>query len=148
MRRKIQRDVTGCGLACVSMLAGVTYASVKSRAIALGLVESRGPFYTCSADLRKLLLSFDLTSKQGRKVTSWQSVSTLAIVAINHQAASDTWHWVVYISSGNDAYVLDPRAKIKTARRVDFGRMHLRSFIPIDGPNSSSKRTREKPSAA
>ena len=131
MRRKIQRDTIGCGIACAAMLAGVTYSAAKSRAIALGLVESGGPFYTGSAELQKLLGSFGVVCLRGRKVASWASVTSPAIVAINHQAASNQWHWVVYVSSQNGSYVLDPRATIKAARRVDFNRMRLRSFIPV-----------------
>jgi hypothetical protein len=131
MRRKVQRDATGCGIACAAMLAGVTYAAAKSRAIALGLVENRGPFYTGSAELQELLGSFGVNCLRGRMVARWESVPSPAIVAINYQAAFKTWHWVVHVSSHRGAYVLDPRGMIKAARRVDFNRMRLRSFIPV-----------------
>jgi hypothetical protein len=131
MRRKIQRGTTGCGIACSATLASVTYAAAKSRAVALGLVESGGPFYTGSAELQKLLGSFGVVCLRGRRVANWGSVASPAIVAINHQAASNSWHWVVYVSSQDGAYVIDPRATIKSARRVDFHKMRLRSFIPV-----------------
>jgi hypothetical protein len=131
MRRKIQHDTTGCGIACAAMLAGVTYAAAKSRAIALGLIEKGGPFYTGSAELQNLLGSFGVVCLRGRRVARWVSVTGPAIVAINHQSGSNTWHWVVYMSSQCGAYVLDPRAAIKASRRVDFNRMRLRSFIPV-----------------
>ena len=131
LRRLIQRDTTGCGLACVAMIAGKKYAEVKRKAIELGLVDSNGPFRTSCGELRMLVKAIGGEALIGRKATYWASLPDLAIAGINYREKKNEWHWVVFVREGKDTYVLDPWHKIKTTKRRDFGRMRLRSCIPI-----------------
>ena len=134
MRRIKQEDATGCGIACAAMIAGVSYARARTRAVELGLVDCAPPHYTSSRQLRQLVGSFGATASRGRRLTHWTSLSELSIVGINYNEKSDTWHWVVYVPSTHGGYVLDPRAAVKADRRYDFPRMRPRSFIPIELP--------------
>ena len=60
MRRIEQEDSTGCGLACIAMLAGTTYKKVKRKAIDKSEVPEEGPFYTDTPNLYRLGQVFGL----------------------------------------------------------------------------------------
>ena len=132
IKRILQEDATGCGLACIAMIVGETYAEVKKIALDNEILEEKRTFYTTSSDLITILDHFHVKAKKGRKVSHWPSVQTLSIVAINYKENNDSWHWVVYVPDENQGYVLDPHKKIKNDQRVDFSRMKLRSYIPIE----------------
>lgn len=132
IKRILQEDATGCGLACIAMIVGKTYAEVKKTALDNEILEEKRTFYTTSSDLITILDHFHVKAKTGRKVSHWPSVQTLSIAAINYKENNDSWHWVVYVPDENQGYVLDPHKKIKNDQRVDFSRMRLRSYIPID----------------
>lgn len=126
-----QEHRTGCGIACAAMLSGNTYAEAMSVATkALGWAESQRTFYTSSTQLSKLLSVMNISTKKSRSVRKWSSIPDKAIVAINHNEKSDSWHWVIFCRKENNEYVLDPLSKRDT--RTDFKRMRLRSCIPID----------------
>lgn len=131
MKRIIQEDSTGCGLACVAMIANLTYSEIKKEAIENSIVQSGRSFYTTSNDLIRLLSALNIQAKKGRIVRKWESIKSLSIVAINFREKSNTWHWVVYVPDTKIGYVLDPNKKIKTEKRIDLSRMVLRSYIPI-----------------
>ena len=130
--RVLQDDATGCGLACVAMIVGKTYAEVKKIALDNKILEEKKTFYTTSSDLINLLNYFNFKADRGRKVGNWSSIQCLSIVAINFSESRNSWHWVVYVPDENKGYVLDPHKKIKNDKRVDFSRMRLRSYIPIE----------------
>lgn len=132
IKRIIQDDATGCGLACVAMIVDETYAEVKKVALDNGFFENKRTFYTISSDLITLLDYFRVKAKKERKGSHWLSVQSVSIVAINFRKNSNSWHWVVYVPDENQGYVLDPHKKIKNDKRVDFSRMRLRSYIPIE----------------
>jgi len=132
IKRIIQDDASGCGLACVAMIVGATYAEVKKLALDNGILEEKRTFYTISRDLISLLNYFNFKAERERKVSHWSSIQSLSIVAINFRESSNSWHWVVYVPDENQGYVLDPHKKIKKEQRRDLSRMRLRSYIPID----------------
>ena len=143
IRRIVQRDATGCGLACVAMLSKVSYSEAKALAATLGFAPKKRSYYTESWQLRQLLKDLGVRSQRGRRVSHWSSIGSLSIVGINPtvRRGHTYWHWVVYVPGPHGGYVLDPMASIKSSRRTDFGRMRLRSFIPVTRPNNSSKPT-------
>lgn len=131
IKKIMQEHRTGCGIACVSMLAGVTYSETISVAYdVLGWEKSQRTFYTTSSQLYKLLLSFNILSKKSRTAHEWASLPAIAIAAINFNERTNNWHWVIFLRELGDAYVIDPRSKHEVRR--DFGRMQLRSYIPIE----------------
>lgn len=126
-----QEHRTGCGIACVAMISGATYAEVMSVAPeVLDWSESKRTFYTSSSQLQSLLLKMNISALKGRSVRKWSSLPDTAIVGINHNEKNDTWHWVVFRREARKEYVLDPQSKREA--RKDFGRMRLRSCIPIN----------------
>lgn len=128
--RLLQRDDTGCGLAAVAMVTGSTYGEVKRQAIKRGLVKEGGSFITPPRVLRKLLGG---RAGRARRAKHWDRLPDLAILGINYRPDENEWHWVVFVRTARDAYVLDPWPRTKTNRRRDWGRMRLRSSIPIRG---------------
>ncbi|NWK59845.1 hypothetical protein HYI04_10685 [Acinetobacter sp. SwsAc2] len=135
IKRVIQEDSTGCGIACIAMVAGISYAEAKQ--ITLNneiLKKSVKNFYTTTKDLVNVLNSIGIESSKGRKVRYWSSINTISIVGINFLETTDTWHWVLFIPNEDTGYVLDPSKRVKTEKRTDFSRMRLRSYIPISLP--------------
>ena len=132
IKRILQEDATGCGLACIAMIVGETYADVKKVALENEILEEKRTFYTKGKHLITLLDYFNFKAKRGRKVNNWSSIQSVSIVAINYRENIDSWHWVVYVPDENKGYVLDPHKKIKNDKRIDFSRMRLRSYIPVN----------------
>ncbi|HFD32939.1 MAG TPA: hypothetical protein ENJ28_09580 [Gammaproteobacteria bacterium] len=134
MRRIKQADPTGCGLACIAMLASSDYNNVREVAIKqLGFNDS-GTFHTSTKDLRELARKFKIElGKRRRKFKRFEGLPETAILAINHMDASDTWHWVVYRRRSNDTFVYDPKKSIKTNKRRDFGHIKARWYLPVIG---------------
>lgn len=135
IKRVIQQDSTGCGIACIAMVAGISYSEAKR--ITLNnriLKKSVKNFYTTTKDLVNILNSIGIESSKGRKVRYWSSINTISIVGINYLETTNTWHWVVFIPNEDNGYVLDPSKKVKTENRKDFSRMRLRSYLPISLP--------------
>lgn len=148
VRRIIQEDATGCGIACAAMLAGISYSRAKTVALRLGIIGQKPPYYTNASDLSKLLRELELVPSRGRKLSKWPSLHSLSIVGVNFSEATGNWHWVVYVPSAAGGHVLDPRATVKTQLRTDWARLRPRSYIPVLQPNISSKRTGGKASPA
>jgi ABC-type bacteriocin/lantibiotic exporter with double-glycine peptidase domain len=129
IKKVVQRDPTGCGLACVASIANTSYESVKRIACHTFNWHERGVFYTYASHLAKLLAQYGCGAGQARAVRRWESLPVLAIIAVNPDKTNFRWHWVVYVRNADEEYVVDPRSK--RVRRRDFARMRLRSYIPI-----------------
>ena len=120
IKRVIQEDSTGCGIACIAMVAGISYAEAKQ--ITLNneiLKKSVKNFYTTTKDLVNVLNSIGIESSKGRKVRYWSSINTISIVGINFLETTDTWHWVLFIPNEDTGYVLDPSKRVKTEKRTE-----------------------------
>ena len=141
IRRIVQKDSTGCGIACVAMLCGNTYSQVKAIATDFGFVPNNYGHSTESWQLRELLSHFGVKSDRGRRLSHWHSLNCFCIVGINYNKNSDKWHWVVYVPDESGGYILDPMGTIKTSERRDFNRMRPKSFVPVQQPNNSFKPT-------
>lgn len=124
MRRVIQEDTTGCGLACIAMLSGRKYKEVRKAALSELQFDEGGEFYTGTSDLVYLGQGFDLKiGKRRRKFKGFDLLPNKAILAINYKEKSDSWHWVVFHRNNKEQYVLDPKKSIKTAKRTDLTRI-------------------------
>ncbi|WP_308318795.1 cysteine peptidase family C39 domain-containing protein, partial [Vibrio metschnikovii] len=114
MRRVVQQDRTGCGLACIAILAGTEYSNVKDRALDLFNLESSDEFYTNASELQKLGQEFNLNVGAKRRVfKGFNALPDLAILAINYRENEDTWHWVVYCRDEGNEFVIDPKKAVK-----------------------------------
>jgi len=132
LRRVRQRDPTGCGLACIAMIAGTNYEKVRDIAVnELGWNEAEA-FYTGTRDLRELSRYFGVdVGKRRRPFKTFQSLPTVAILAINYKEQTDTWHWVVFHRIEDNPVIYDPNQSIKNDKRRDFGRIKAKWFLPV-----------------
>jgi len=125
-----QKHRTGCGIACVAMLTGNTYDAVMKKARQVFFwSETKRSYYTSSAQLRELLDLFQVETSKGHSVRNRTTLPSRAVLGINHNESSNTWHWVVYCRGPDGEYVLDPQSV--NIYRTDFGRMRLYSCISI-----------------
>lgn len=135
MRRIRQGDTTGCGLACIAMLAKTSYKEVRKAAVDELDYERKGQFYTDTKELRELADFFDIElGLKKRKFKSFESLSKLydlAILAINYKEKSKTWHWVLYCHTGSEEYVYDPNTKSNKRRDLTRIEKNTRWFLPV-----------------
>lgn len=132
MKRIKQEHYSGCGLACVAMIVGKKYSTIRKTAHDLLNMADDHDLYTNSTHLIQLLSHFEIeTSQKKIPFTSWEKLPEKAIVAINHNKESDIWHWVVFQKNQHGTWVLDPKPTIKSDRRTDFNRMKPKWYIAV-----------------
>ncbi len=145
MQLVIQEDRTGCELASVATLAGVSYQQVKREASQLGIDVHDSQLWFEPKYVRALLTHFGFTTApRTTPFTSWNTLPALAFLGIKWHKRQDRafWHWVVFWRSPDGPVVLDPKHALRKHIRTDFGRIKPKWFLPVKGkkllePNSS-----------
>ena len=131
----VQLEPTGCGIASVAALAGVTYKAVQRSARRLGIVASDGRLWSGTEHVRRLLGRYRLHAQAGeRPFVSWSALPDRALLAIKWQRdqGRPSWHWVVFVREHGKPRVLDSAPSLKRHARTDFGRMKPRWFIAVN----------------
>lgn len=133
IKRIKQGDRTGCGIACIAMLAERRYEEIRKIAVSDPGFERQGDFYTRARNLRKLGESVGVVIQAERpmKFKCWDGLPDKAIIAINPKNNCQTWHWVVFVRENGLDFVLDPKPSVKSDHRTDFGRMKPVAFLPV-----------------
>jgi len=134
MRPVIQAETTGCGIASVAALAGVSYAEAKKVANRLGIHAQDERLWSETAHVRRLLRHFGLRALDGgRPFISWNELPQLALIAIKWHMEKDRplWHWAVFVRDRQGSYVLDSKKTLRDHKRTDFGRMKPKWYIEI-----------------
>lgn len=128
-----QRYNTDCGLACVASVSHRSYVSVMAEAQALfdWDTDRTRALRTDTSDLRNLLSAFGLTGSRKRHAQSWQQVSDLAIVAVNHNRKTDNWHWVVHYRSQGVSSLMDPNSRLASQWRIASERTKPSFYIEV-----------------
>lgn len=135
MNPVVQEDVTGCGIASVAALAGVTYQQAKAVATRLGLQIADSRLWSDTVFVRTLLKQYDIeAAPQEQPFRLWSTLPPLALLAIKwHRPGNQAfWHWVVFRRGTGGPVVIDPKRSLKQNVRTDFGRMKPKWFITID----------------
>lgn len=123
MRRVVQEDENGCGVACVAMLAGVNYQAARVK-----MFPRRGG-YTNTADLRRALRKFKLKcaprmvtfrSSGFRNYKDLPTDAILKLIAPTHPPG--VWHWVVW--DARRKCLLDPRKR-------PYRRFRITSYLAV-----------------
>jgi hypothetical protein len=130
----IQEEVSGCGIAAVAALAGVSYGQAKRRANGLGIEAQDRSLWSDTDYVRRLLKTYGLHASSGEiPFSDWETLPDRALLAIKWHREKGTpfWHWVVFVRDGEDAYVLDSKKALTQNCRRDFGRMKPKWFIPV-----------------
>lgn len=134
MKPVVQADRTGCGIAAVAAIAGVSYARAKAVAASAGIFVYDRSLYSEAEPVQRLLSQFGLhTARRTTPFRSWTGLPDCALLAIKWhlEAHRPCWHWVVFVRDGARAYVLDSKASLKIHVRVDFWRMQPKWFLPV-----------------
>lgn len=134
MRPVIQREPTGCGIASVAALAGVSYATAKRVANHMGIVAEDSRLWSKTTAVRRLLKRHRLRASPGETpFVSWSALPPQALLAIKWYREGDRsyWHWVVFVRDVSGAHVLDSNRSLKHHVRKDFWRMKPKWFIEI-----------------
>ncbi len=136
MRAVVQLEQTGCGIASVAAIAGLSYRKAKSIAKALDIHASDETLWSDTAHVRRLLsrLGFSASPRQ-LPFRAWSALPALALLSIKWrlERGRPCWHWVVFVREGDRACVLDSKRGLRKHRRTDFGRMKPKWFIPVTG---------------
>jgi len=135
MNAVVQEERTGCAIASVAALAGITYSRAKAGAAELGIAAADPALWHETDHVRTLLATFGLRAgPKEQPFRSWEQLPNQALLAIKWhiEKTGPAWHWVVFVREGTDAYVLDPKKSLRTNRRTDFGRMQPKWFIAIE----------------
>jgi ABC-type bacteriocin/lantibiotic exporter with double-glycine peptidase domain len=135
MNTVVQEDVTGCGIASVAALAGVTYKQVKEVATRLNIQVSDSRLWSDTAFVRTLLKHYGIEAgPQEQPFLSWKTLPPLALLAVKWRRKGNQafWHWVIFRRGSEESVVLDPKQSLKKHVRTDFGRIKPKWFITID----------------
>ena len=134
MKPVIQTEVTGCGIASVAAIAGVSYPDAKRIANGLDIFAADEKLWSETAHVRRLLTHFGYAAKPGElPFRSWHSLPDLALLAIKWHVEKKKpfWHWTVFTRDATGACVLDSKKSLRRHRRTDFGRMKPKWYIEV-----------------
>ena len=134
MKPVIQLERTGCGIAAVATLAGMSYRETQRMANRLGIFAGDSMLWSETHHVRRLLKEYGIRSARTEvSFTSWEALPELALLAIKWHKERDSafWHWVVFWRGPNGPVVLDSKRALRRHVRTNFGRMRPRWFIPV-----------------
>ncbi|MDR4469683.1 MAG: hypothetical protein MRJ68_15550 [Nitrospira sp.] len=134
MKAVVQQEPTGCGIASVAALAGVSYTAAKRVANQMGISAADSRLWSETTHVRRLLKRYRLRASRGETpFVSWPALPSQALLAIKwHRVRGRAlWHWVVYVRDSNGTYVLDSNKTLKRHVRKDFWRMKPKWFLEI-----------------
>jgi hypothetical protein len=118
MRRVSQLDKDGCGIACVAMIAGVSYREAQNRMFPDGKVTTTMP-----DAIRKAMKLYKIACTKTQR-GNYRRLGQNAILRTRRRADGD-WHWLVWDACRKD--FIDPE-KCTDDRYI---RPPVTSFIPI-----------------
>lgn len=134
MKPVTQKERTGCGIAAVAAIAGVSYDHAKRVAASLGITAADDRLWSDTLLVRRLVARFGRrVSASPQSFRSWDALPDCALLAIKwHRVkARAYWHWVVFVREKGTGYVLDSRAGLTSHVRQDFGRMKPKWYLYI-----------------
>lgn len=134
MKPVIQQEQTGCAIASVAAIAGISYEAAKKLANNMGIYADDPALWSESRYIRRLLAKLGIkTANKEVDFTSWAALPSCALLSIKWHLENDQphWHWAVFIREGELEYVIDSKASLKSNVRIDFGRMKPKWYIEV-----------------
>jgi len=134
MKPVIQLERTGCGIASVAALAGVSYTAARREANRIGIYATDHRLWSETTHVRRLLKHCRLhASSRPIPFVSWDALPDRALLAIkwHRMRGRAFWHWAVFVRDADRAYVLDSNKTLKHHVRRDFWRMKPRWFMEV-----------------
>ena len=130
----VQLERTGCGIAAVATLAGVSYRQARRTANQLGIFAADRRLWSETAHVRRLLREYRLRPASiEQPFRSWNNLPNLALLAIKWRRENGRpfWHWVVFVRDGKGERVLDSKRALKSHVRRDWGRMRVKWYMAV-----------------
>jgi hypothetical protein len=134
MKPVVQLERTGCGIAAVAAIAGVSYRQAQRTANRLGIFSHDRRLWTETNYVRRLLQSYQLRpASTEQPFRSWSSLPDLALLAIkwHREQGRPCWHWVVFVRDSEGERVLDSKRLLSRHVRRDFRRMKPKWYIAV-----------------
>lgn len=134
MKPVVQLERTGCGIAAVAAIAGVSYRRAQRTANRLGIFADDRRLWTETVYVRRLLQNYRLCpASREEPFRSWGSLPDLALLAIkwHREQGRPCWHWVVFVRDRAGGRVLDSKRSLTCHVRRDFGRMKPKWYMAI-----------------
>lgn len=134
MKPVVQLERTGCGIASVAAIAGLSYQKTKTIANSLGIFAHDKSLWSETQHVRKLLSHFGIkTGSRKIPFRSWKSLPDLTLLSIKWHLENGRpyWHWVAFVRESGHSYVLDSKKSLRNNLRTDFGRMKPKWYIPV-----------------
>ncbi len=141
MKPVVQLEPTGCAIASVASIVGISYGRAKSQANSLGIFADDQRLWSDTVHVRKLLQHFGVKAGPSEiPFRSWDRLPNLALLALKWHVVKGRpfWHWAVFVREGGQAYVMDPKKSLRQHLRTDFGRMKPKWFIRIIGTQGTA----------
>lgn len=135
MRPVVQLERTGCGIAVVAAMAGVSYRQAQRTASRLGIFAHDRRLWSETAHVRLLLREYRLRpASTEQPFRSWSSLPDQALLAIkwHREPGQPCWHWVVFVRDGEGERVLDSNRSLAHPVRKDFGRMKPKWYLAVE----------------
>ncbi|TPK80389.1 hypothetical protein FJ527_01025 [Mesorhizobium sp. B2-4-18] len=120
MRLVKQSDENGCGVACVAMIADITYSQARKQ-----MFGDRRGGYTNTGDLRRALAQLGIqTGPRLVRLKKNQTPAELPFDAIlkTNVKQDGEWHWVIWDSG---------RQKVLDSRVPPYRKYRHRSYLEI-----------------
>ncbi len=145
MKSVVQLERTGCGIASMAALAGVSYAQAKRAANRLGISVDDPKLWSETGHVRRLLEKYGFRSARTEVLfTSWEVLPDLALLAIkwHKERGCVFWHWVVFWRGPLGPVVLDSNRALRRHVRTDFSCMKPKWWIALEGTPRSHQTPR------
>ena len=134
MKPIVQEEPSGCGIASVAVLAGLSYQQSQRAANRLGIHAEDSRLWSDTRYVRSLLKHHGIRcSARETPFVSWEALPDTALLAIKWhlERGKPFWHWVVFRRGPEGPVVFDPKRALRTNSRTDFGRIKPKWFIAI-----------------
>jgi ABC-type bacteriocin/lantibiotic exporter with double-glycine peptidase domain len=117
IRHVYQPDWSGCGIAVIAMVAGLSYNGAKTLMIKEKIFDADSDFFgTSFSDLQKVLNALNIQNKNRRKFNKWVNIPAKVAIASTNYDSSGLFHWVLFIRDINGFYIYDPAKRRKKIR--------------------------------
>lgn len=139
MKPVVQLEQTGCGIAAVAAIAGVSYRHAQRTANRIGIFATDRRLWSETTHIRRLVQEYRLPTVLAQQpFRSWRNLPDVALLAIkwHREQGQPCWHWVVFVRDPEGERVLDSKRSLIHHVRRDFGRMKPKWYIAVVGVRS------------
>lgn len=134
MKPVVQMERTGCGIAAVAAIAGVSYRQAQRTAHRLGIFACDRRLWSETDFVHRLLRRYRFRpASTEQPFRSWSKLPDLALLAIkwHRERGRPCWHWVVFVRDSKGVRVLDSKQSLARHVRKDFWRMRPKWYMAV-----------------